>query len=128
MLWTLFGEPMHANTSVMGKYAPDLMKDRFYRVLNTWHWVPLVLLGLGLLAIGGLPWLLWGTLRPDRLRVALHVVRELGDPSVGIPSIRDKRRLQELVVGRPAHLWRGLAQQPSCGAHLGASQSDMGRT
>ena len=60
MLWTFFGEPMHSNTEVMGKYAPDLVKDPFYRVLNSWHWVPLVVLGLGLLAIGGLPWVLWG--------------------------------------------------------------------
>ena len=60
MLWTLFGDAMNANTAVMGNYAPDLMKDRFYRVLSRWHWVPLVMLGLGLLAVGGLPWLLWG--------------------------------------------------------------------
>ena len=60
MLWTMFGDPMNADTVVMGKYAPDLMKDRFYRVLSKWHWVPLVLLGLSLLALGGLPWLLWG--------------------------------------------------------------------
>jgi fatty-acid desaturase len=60
MLWTIFGEPLHANTAVVGKYAPDLMKDRFYRVLNSWHWVPLVVLGLALLAVGGWPWLLWG--------------------------------------------------------------------
>ena len=60
MLWMLFGEAMNADTAVMGKYAPDLMKDRFYRVLTRWHWVPLVVLGLVLLAVGGLPWLLWG--------------------------------------------------------------------
>ena len=60
MLWTVFGEPLHANTKVVGKYAPDLMKDPFYRALNSWHWVPLVVLGLVLLAVGGLPWLLWG--------------------------------------------------------------------
>lgn len=60
MLWTMFGEPLHANTEVMGKYAPDLMKDRFYRALSSYHWVPLVVLGLVLLALGGLPWLLWG--------------------------------------------------------------------
>lgn len=60
MLWTLFGETLHSNTAVVGKYAPDLMQDRFYRLLNSWHWVPLTLLGLALLAIGGLPWLLWG--------------------------------------------------------------------
>ena len=42
----MFGEEMHSNTEVMGKYAPDLMQDRFYRVLNSWHWMPLVVLGL----------------------------------------------------------------------------------
>jgi stearoyl-CoA desaturase (delta-9 desaturase) len=70
MLWTMFGEEMHSNTEVMGKYAPDLMKDRFYRVLTRWHWVPLVVLGLSLLAIGGVPWLLWGIFL--RVVVGLH--------------------------------------------------------
>ena len=70
ILWTIFGEEMHSNTEVMGKYAPDLMKDRFYRVLNSWHWVPLVVLGLILLAVGGLPWLLWGVFL--RVTVGLH--------------------------------------------------------
>ena len=60
MLWTIFGEELHGDTEVLGRYAPDLMKDRFYRVLTRWHWVPLTALGLILLAIGGLPWLLWG--------------------------------------------------------------------
>ena len=60
MLWTVFGEELHGDTETLGKYAPDLMKDRYYRVLTRWHWVPLVALGLTLLAIGGLPWLLWG--------------------------------------------------------------------
>ena len=44
----------------MGRYVPDLMEDRFYRLLSTYHWVPLVVLGLLLFGIGGLPWLLWG--------------------------------------------------------------------
>ena len=60
MLWTIFGEALHSNTAVTGKYAPDLMRERFYRVLNTWHWVPLVLLGIGLYAVGGVPYVLWG--------------------------------------------------------------------
>ena len=60
MLWTLFGRSLHSDTALMGRYAPDLMKDRFYRVLSGWHWVPLVVLGLALLVAGGLPWLLWG--------------------------------------------------------------------
>ncbi len=69
-LWTIFGEEMHSNTEVTGKYAPDLMKDPFYRVLNSWHWVPLVVLGLALLAIGGWPWALWGVFL--RVTVGLH--------------------------------------------------------
>ena len=60
ILWTIFGEALHSNTAVTGKYAPDLAQDRFYRVLNTWHWVPLVLLGVGLYVVGGLPYVLWG--------------------------------------------------------------------
>ena len=60
MLWTIFGEELHGDVEVLGRYAPDLMKDPFYRLLSKYHWVPLVVLGLALLAIGGLPWLLWG--------------------------------------------------------------------
>ncbi len=71
MLWVVFGEPLHADTAVMGQYAPDLAKEKFYRVLNTWHWVPLVVLSLVLLAAGGLPWLLWGVFL--RVVVGLHV-------------------------------------------------------
>ena len=70
ILWTIFGEEMHSNTEVTGRYAPDLMKDPFYRALNSYHWVPLVILGLALLAIGGLPWLLWGVFL--RVTVGLH--------------------------------------------------------
>jgi fatty-acid desaturase len=60
MGWIVFGEGNHSNTKLMGKYAPDLAKHRFYRELNNWHWVPQVVLGLILLAIGGLPMMLWG--------------------------------------------------------------------
>ncbi|HAK54534.1 MAG TPA: acyl-CoA desaturase, partial [Acidobacteria bacterium] len=71
MLWVMFGDALHGNTEVMGKYAPDLMKDKFYRVLTTYHWVPLTVLGLILLAIGGIPWVLWGIFL--RVVVGLHV-------------------------------------------------------
>jgi len=58
--WILFGEANHNNTKKLAKYAPDLAKDPFYVWLNNWHWVPMVVLGLGLLAVGGLPMMLWG--------------------------------------------------------------------
>jgi fatty-acid desaturase len=60
MLWIVFGESKHSNTQVMSKYAPDLAKHKFYRWLNTYHWVPIIALGLILLAIGGLPLMMWG--------------------------------------------------------------------
>ena len=60
MGWIVTGETSHNRTAKMAKYAPDLAKDRFYTWLNTWHWVPNVVLGVALLAIGGLPMFLWG--------------------------------------------------------------------
>ena len=68
--WLLVGESKHNNTKLMAKYAPDLAKDRFYVVLNDYHWVPLVVLGAVLFAIGGLPLMLWGTCL--RIVVGLH--------------------------------------------------------
>jgi stearoyl-CoA desaturase (delta-9 desaturase) len=55
MGWIIFGEAHHNDTALMSKYAPDLAKDPFYRWLTTYHWVPLTVLGFGLLAVGG-----WG--------------------------------------------------------------------
>jgi len=58
--WILLGEAKHNNTKLMAKYAPDLAKHRFYIWLNNYHWVPNVVLGAILFAIGGLPMFLWG--------------------------------------------------------------------
>jgi fatty-acid desaturase len=60
MGWIIFGEGNHNNTKLMSRYAPDLARHRFYVELNNWHWIPQVVLGLILLAIGGLPLMLWG--------------------------------------------------------------------
>jgi stearoyl-CoA desaturase (delta-9 desaturase) len=70
MGWILFGETHHNNTEMMAKYAPDLAADPFYRWLNTYHYVPLVVVGLILLAIGGWPMVLWGVFL--RAVVGLH--------------------------------------------------------
>ena len=70
MLWLLTGETKHSNTRLMAKYAPDLAKDRFYVVLNNYHWVPVILLAGLLWAIGGLPMMLWGICL--RVVVGLH--------------------------------------------------------
>jgi fatty-acid desaturase len=70
MGWILFGEGHHSDTALMSKYAPDLAADPFYRLLNTYHYVPLVVLGLVLLAVGGWPLVLWGVFL--RVVVGLH--------------------------------------------------------
>jgi fatty-acid desaturase len=59
MGWIVFGETNH-NNKIMAKYAPDLARHKFYWVLNKYHWVPVVITGLMLLAFGGLPMFLWG--------------------------------------------------------------------
>jgi fatty-acid desaturase len=59
--WILTGKAMHHNTEVLARYTPDLSKDKFHVMLTKWHWVPQVVVGLGLLAYGGIPYVLWGT-------------------------------------------------------------------
>ena len=70
MGWIIFGEAKHNNTQLMARYAPDLARDPFYLWLNTYHYVPLVMLGLILLATGGIQMVLWGVFL--RVVVGLH--------------------------------------------------------
>ncbi len=60
LIWMTVGEAVHNNTKVMARYAPDLARDPFYVWLNNWHWVPLTVSGLILLAIGGPAMVGWG--------------------------------------------------------------------
>jgi fatty-acid desaturase len=71
MGWILWGETNHNNTKVMAKYTPDLAKHKFYLWLNTYHWVPVLLTSVILLAWGGLPMFLWGVCL--RIVFGLHV-------------------------------------------------------
>ena len=70
MGWLLVGEDRLSNTPLLSKYAPDLMKDRFYVWLNNYHWVPMIALGVVLFAIGGIPFVLWGICL--RVVIGLH--------------------------------------------------------
>ncbi|MBC8166175.1 MAG: fatty acid desaturase [Bryobacteraceae bacterium] len=54
ILWMVYGEGNHNETSVMSKYAPDLARDPFHRWINSNHWIPLTTLGFTLLAIGAI--------------------------------------------------------------------------
>ena len=61
---------MHHDTTTLARYVPDLAKDKFHVWLTKYHYVPMIVLGVILLAIGGLPFLLWGIFL--RTVVGLH--------------------------------------------------------
>jgi sn-1 stearoyl-lipid 9-desaturase len=60
MGWILMGEGLHHDASVLARYAPDLSRDRFHVWLSNWHWVTNVVVGIALLAFGGIPYVLLG--------------------------------------------------------------------
>ena len=68
--WIIFGKPMHNATDLAGRYAPDLLRDRFYRFLSEWHWVPVTFVGALAWIFGGFGMLLWVV--PLRIVVGLH--------------------------------------------------------
>jgi stearoyl-CoA desaturase (delta-9 desaturase) len=68
--WILTGNAMHNQLSELLPYVPDLRKDRFHTWISRWHWVPLTLLGLLILAIGGWQYVLWGIFL--RTTIGLH--------------------------------------------------------
>ena len=70
MGWLLVGKSKHNDTPLMSKYAPDLAKDHFYVWLNDYHWVPMIVLGILLFAVGGVRFVLWGVFL--RVVVGLH--------------------------------------------------------
>src|SRR5215471_2146096 len=70
MGWILTGKSMHHDTTTLAKYVPDLAKDKFHVWLTRYHFVPMVVLGVILFALGGLPFLMWGIFL--RTVVGLH--------------------------------------------------------
>ena len=60
MGWILTGQGLHQETALLARYTPDLAKDKFHVALTKWHWVPQVVVGVLLLAFGGIPYVLWG--------------------------------------------------------------------
>ena len=60
MGWIMTGESLHNKLQGLLPYVPDLRKDKFHVWISEWHWVPMVVLGLVLLAIGGWKLVFWG--------------------------------------------------------------------
>ncbi len=70
MGWIILGETLHHNTKELLPYVPDLRKDRFHVWISEWHWVPITVLGLAILAVGGWKMVFWGIFL--RTVVGLH--------------------------------------------------------
>jgi len=93
--WILFGAALHAQTETLARYSPDLGRDRFHVWLSKYHWLPITLSGLLLLAGG---WL-WGGVGEWHCHGAVgrfaasdtgparNVACELGNPPVGQPPL-----------------------------------------
>jgi len=71
MGWILMGESMHSDADRLSRYCPDLQKDKFHIWISKWHWVPLTVQGILLLALGGWKYVMWGIF--FRVVVGLHV-------------------------------------------------------
>jgi fatty-acid desaturase len=80
--WIISGRALHSETALLGRYAPDLTRDKGHVWLSKFHWVPLTIAGflqIGLGAalapaghrlLGGITMMLWGT--PLRVVCGLH--------------------------------------------------------
>ena len=58
--WILVGKSMHHDTTTLSRYVPDLAKDKIHVWITKYHYVPMIVLAVVLLALGGLPFLMWG--------------------------------------------------------------------
>jgi stearoyl-CoA desaturase (delta-9 desaturase) len=66
----LRGTAQDHDEATIKRYAPDLITDRYYNWLNRYYYVPLIVLSVLLLVLGGWSVLLWGTFL--RVTLALH--------------------------------------------------------
>jgi sn-1 stearoyl-lipid 9-desaturase len=60
MGWIFRGTAQNQSWATMQRYCPDFANDRFHQVLNKYYYVPTVILGIILLAIGGWTMVIWG--------------------------------------------------------------------
>ena len=68
--WIITGRALHNHAEANLPYVPDLRKDKFHVWISRWHWLPQVVVGVLLLAFGGVSCVLWGVF--VRTVVGLH--------------------------------------------------------
>jgi fatty-acid desaturase len=67
--WIVAGMAQKHERTVLERYVPDLLKDRFYVWLSRYYYVPLIILAAVLLAVGGWGVVMWSVF----LRVTLQL-------------------------------------------------------
>ncbi len=60
MGWIMRGKAQNQTPADMKRYCPDFADDRFHQWLNKYYWLPISLVALALLAIGGWTMVIWG--------------------------------------------------------------------
>lgn len=68
--WILTGTAQYHDQSVLDRYVPDLLKDRYLVWLDRYYFVPMIVLALVLLVFGGWGVMLWGVFL--RVTLGLH--------------------------------------------------------
>ena len=68
--WVLRGTAQDHSQATLERYAPDLVKNRYYVWLTEFYYVPQLVLAVALLAFGGWGMMLWGVFL--RVTVGLH--------------------------------------------------------
>ncbi|MGA7914985.1 MAG: fatty acid desaturase [Candidatus Acidiferrales bacterium] len=68
--WILVGNALRQDVAVLRRYVPDLAEDKFHVWLTKYHLAVPALVGVGLYAIGGFRFVLWGVF--FRTVVGLH--------------------------------------------------------
>jgi len=71
MLWVLYSPSRESWDRIRHRYAPDLAKQRFYRVLERTHYFGPILLAIALYFLGGWPFVVWGVC--VRLVASYHI-------------------------------------------------------
>ncbi|HEY2934723.1 MAG TPA: fatty acid desaturase [Acidobacteriota bacterium] len=68
--WLLRGTALQYDSRVLARYAPELVEDPVHVLINRFYFVPLIICGLVVLALGGFQMVLWGVFL--RVTVGLH--------------------------------------------------------
>ena len=89
--WMLSGTAQQYDSSVMARYAPDLMKDRFHVWLNRLYWVPLVFLEFGVAGFWRLVICDVGRFLSRYVQLACDLAGQLSDAHVGHAAVLNRR-------------------------------------